>query len=345
MPSANRFYWIAQFFGWSAYAALIVLAAYAQGAEQLNKDLIFSLALLVFFAILGTHFMRYFFIRLNWLALKAGPLVPRVLIASLLCAIFIASGTTLITKASEGKQVLEIPLLETVINILATLVLILFWNAIYFTYHFFQKSRKQELSNISLEASKNEIELKNLRAQLNPHFLFNSLNSIRALIELEPSKAKDAVTTLSSLLRSSLLMGKESLVELQEELEMVKNYLDLEKIRFEERLTVNWDLDPTLNSFKVPPFILQMLAENAIKHGISNLIHGGTIEIKTHKVGEEVHIQVSNSGKLGSSTDTGIGLMNTKRRLDLQFKGLVEFSLCQEQDMVSAKLVFKHIEV
>ncbi len=344
MLTANRFYWIAQFFGWSAYAALIILAAYAQGTDRINVNLLVNVALLVVLAIAGTHIMRSFFIRLNWLELKPGPLLPRILIASIACSLLIATGSTVITVILEGKKLANRSLLEFVINILGILVLILFWNAIYFTFHFFQKSKKQELNNISLEASKNEIELKNLRAQLNPHFLFNSLNSIRALIEIEPAKAKEAVTTLSNLLRSSLVMGKESLVELQDELEMVKNYLDLEKVRFEERLTVVWDLDPSLNSFKVPPFVLQMLVENAIKHGISNLIHGGTVEIKTYRKGEEVHIQVTNSGQLGNNTDTGIGLVNTKRRLDLQFKGLVEFSLNQEQDKVCAKLIFKTME-
>jgi LytS/YehU family sensor histidine kinase len=288
--------------------------------------------------------MRYLFIHLNWLELKAAPLVPRVLLASLFCALFVTAATTVSTLIIRKSEIQELALLKTVINILAILVLILFWNAIYFTFHFFQKARKQELSNISLEASKNEIELKNLRAQLNPHFLFNSLNSIRALIELDPTKAKEAITKLSGLLRSSLLMGKENLVELKDELEMVRNYLDLEKIRFEERLTVNWDLDPELNRYKIPPFLLQMLAENAIKHGISNLIQGGTVSIVTRRYGDEVHILVENSGTLGGEADTGIGLVNSKRRLDLQFKGMVEFTLHQEEEKVKAELIFKQFE-
>jgi two-component system, LytTR family, sensor kinase len=285
--------------------------------------------------------MRMVFLRLGWLEMKLGPLVPRILIASLICSVFISAGTKVVAIAIDPNELENTSFLGLLINVLAMLVQVLFWNAIYFTFHFFQKSRKQELSNISLEASRNEIELKNLRSQLNPHFLFNSLNSIRALIEIEPGKAKDAVTTLSNLLRSSLILGKENLASLGDELDMVANYLDLEKIRFEERLNVKWNTDATLNDFQVPPFILQMLAENAIKHGISNLINGGDILIETKKEGESLIIRVVNSGELTGRTDTGIGIQNTRRRLDLQFKGTVDFELKQENNNVIAQLTFK----
>jgi LytS/YehU family sensor histidine kinase len=281
------------------------------------------------------------FIRLKWLELRLTPLIPRVLISSLLCSLSISFSTTLTSILIDPKEKETLTTLDIIINVFAILVLVLFWNSIYFTFHFFQKSRKQELNNISLEASRNEIELKNLRSQLNPHFLFNSLNSIRALIDLEPSKAKESVTTLSNLLRRSLILGKENLVSLEEELEMVSNYLELERIRFEERLEVKWDLDSTLRTFQIPPFSMQMLVENAIKHGISNLMHGGTIIIQTKKELENVIISVSNSGKIGGSIDTGIGIENTKRRLALQFKDSAEFELFERDNMVIAQLTFK----
>jgi LytS/YehU family sensor histidine kinase len=196
---------------------------------------------------------------------------------------------------------------------------------------------------LSLESSRNEIELKNLRSQLNPHFLFNSLNSIRALIDIEPSKAKISVTTLSNLLRKSLILGRENLVRLDEEIEMVSNYLELEKIRFEERLEVKMILDSELDDFMLPPFSLQMLVENAIKHGISNLVDGGEIIIETKKVVDVIIISVTNSGEIinGSDLEKGIGIENTKRRLALQFKDSAEFELTQSGKKVIAQLIFK----
>jgi LytS/YehU family sensor histidine kinase len=336
----KRVYWVAQITGWSSYMALIILATYADDPSKVDFPILMNILSLIVFSIGGTHLMRMVFLRLGWLDMKLGPLVPRILASSLVCSVFIAVSTKIIAYAIEPNELDKTTFLGILINILAMLVLVLFWNAIYFTVHFFQKSRKQELNNISLEASRNEVELKNLRSQLNPHFLFNSLNSIRALIEIEPEKAKEAVTTLSNLLRSSLLLGKENLVRLGDELEMVSNYLDLEKIRFEERLNIKWKTDPSLNDFMVPPFILQMLTENAIKHGISNLINGGDIMIETSKEDGKVIIRVVNSGQLTGKVDTGIGIQNTKRRLDLQFKGMVDFELKQVSSQVIAQLKF-----
>ena len=166
------------------------------------------------------------------------------------------------------------------------------------------------------------------------------------MIDLEPAKAKVSVTTLSNLLRKSLILGKENLVDLNEELEMVSNYLELEKIRFEERLEVKWNLDESLSDFQIPPFSMQMLVENAIKHGISNLVNGGVITIETRRLDDKVLIAVSNTGELieqtEESTGAGIGLENTKRRLALQFKGAAAFELIQKENEVVAQLIFNH---
>lgn len=281
------------------------------------------------------------FFKLGWLEIKLPPLFPRIIISSLICAILIVICTNLISLVTDIGVDEPISSLKILIEILSNSVLVLFWNALYFTYHFFSKSRKQEINNLSLEASRNEIELKNLRTQLNPHFLFNSLNSIRALIEIDPSKAKASVTTLSNLLRKSLMFGKLNLVPLSEEIEMVSNYLDLEKVRFEERLTVKWELDDQLNSFMIPPFSVQMLVENAIKHGISSLIEGGEIAIKTIKSDDEISITIENSGTLKTEIDLGIGIENTRRRLDLQYNGKAKFHLVEKDNKVISSITFK----
>jgi len=343
MSTTKRLYWIAQLIGWTSYVALIFLASYADNPHQIDLVFILNIISLIFFGILWTHLMRVSFFKLEWLDLRLAPLIPRVLISSLICSILIAVSTTSLSLLIDAKEKDNLTLLNIIINVFAVLVLILFWNSIYFTFHFFQKSRKQELNNLSLESSRNEIELKNLRSQLNPHFLFNSLNSIRALIDIEPSKAKVSVTTLSNLLRKSLILGRENLVTLDEELEMVSNYLELEKIRFEERLEVNMILDANLKDFMLPPFSLQMLVENAIKHGISNLVEGGEIIIETNKTGEIVTISVTNSGEIIDEInfEKGIGIENTKRRLALQFKDAAEFELFQDGNNVIAQLIFK----
>lgn len=347
MTTSKRLYWLAQFIGWTSYVALLMLATYANNPEKLDLKLVANLFSLIFFGITCTHIMRIFYFRMHWLELRLAPLLPRVLLGALMTSLAISATTTTFSVMIDAKEIETLTFLNIVIHVFSILVLVVFWNSIYFTYHFFQKSRKQELNNVTLEASRNEIELKNLRSQLNPHFLFNSLNSIRALIDLEPAKAKVSVTTLSNLLRKSLILGKENLVDLNEELEMVSNYLELEKIRFEERLEVKWNLDDTLGDFQIPPFSMQMLVENAIKHGISNLVEGGIITIETKRLEGQVFIAVSNTGELSTDfnsdeTGAGIGLENTRRRLALQFKGAAAFELIQRNNEVVAQLLFNH---
>lgn len=341
MKSSRYLYWSAQILGWVLYGILIFLAFYVEDPREINSTLFLHITSFISFAILSTHLMRRLFFKWNWLDMKLPPLFPRIIISSFICGIIVATATNITALLINRHDASSISFLKIFIEILANTVLILFWNALYFTYHFFSKSRKQELNNLTLEASRNEIELKNLRTQLNPHFLFNSLNSIRALIEIEPVKAKNSVTALSNLLRKSLMMGKHNLVSLEDEIEMVSNYLDLEKIRFEERLVVKWDLDEKIKDFLIPPFSIQMLVENAIKHGISTLIKGGEICIKTKKNEESIVITVENSGILKKEVDLGIGIENTQRRLALQYNGNAHFDIKQEESKVISSITFK----
>jgi two-component system LytT family sensor kinase len=335
MASAARLYWAAQFIGWLSYGILVFLAAYAETPEKINTSFVINVFSLVFLGMTSTHLMRNYFIRSQWIDVKLFPLIPKVLIASFICSVGIVFGTEMLSFLVYEQP---FDILDVLLSVFAVLILVLFWNSIYFTYHFFQKSRQQELRNLSLEASRNEIELKNLLSQLNPHFLFNSLNSIRALIDIEPGKAKYAITTLSALLRKSLLFGKEELVSLSAELELVDHYLQLEKMRFEERLDIKWELDEGLNSILIPPFCIQALAENAIKHGVSRLMNGGAVTIRTHGDSEKLNIEVRNTGQLGPKTSSGIGIKNTKRRLDLIFRGSASLELTESGNEVIAKI-------
>ncbi len=335
-------YWIAQLVGWSAYAVLIVIALYSSDPSRIDIFLFARIIGLILFGILITHIQRLIILKNNWLNLKLGALIPRLLVTSILSSLAITGLTYLlgrVIKPADTDSVLSVA--DVIGNAFSFLILVLFWNAIYFTYHYFQKSRKQEISNLALEASSKESELKNLRSQLNPHFLFNSLNSIRALVDIDPVKAKTSITTLSNLLRQSLVMGRESKVTLESELNIARNYLDLEKIRFEDRLVVNWRIDDSLLEFELPPFVLQMMVENAVKHGISKLKDGGSIDILTKKEGDKVFLEVLNTGKISSEVDLGVGIRNTEKRLALQYGTKAKFSLEEKDGLVLAKIEFE----
>lgn len=340
--NTKRFYWLAQLIGWFSYCGLIVFSVYNKDPSKIDTIFLLNVFVLITAGISVTHLQRTFYIKMGWLGMRLPRLIPRLLISSFISSILIAAidnGSDYLTGLIEADQA-SFSISQMVVNILATLLLVLFWNALYFTFHFFQKSRKQEISNLELEASNKESELKNLRSQLNPHFLFNSLNSIRALIDEEPKKAKMSITTLSNLLRQSLVLGRENLVALESEIDLAKSYLELEKIRFEERLDVEWSLTPGLESFQIPPFSLQMMVENAIKHGISNLKDGGSVKISALETDNEIIIIVENSGTLKGIVDLGVGIQNIKQRLALQYGNGAEFSLREESRSVIAQMNF-----
>jgi two-component system LytT family sensor kinase len=340
---AKRFYWLAQFIGWTAYCGLLSLSVYTNNPSHLDSVFFFNIMVIIVSGIAVTHLQRFMFLKLGWLSFKLPRLIPRLLLSSFFFSIIIAIIDLSTDYMSNINSIRENPIeISTVIvNVFSILLLVLFWNAIYFTFHFFQQSRNQEVHNLELKASNRESELKNLRSQLNPHFLFNSLNSIRALITVEPEKAKVSITTLSNLLRQSLVLGRENLVALENELDLAKSYLELEKIRFEERLSIEWELAPGLELFEIPPFTLQMLVENAIKHGISNLKDGGVVRVKVIENNEEVVIEVKNSGNLADIVDLGVGIENIKQRLLLQYGAGAAFDLKEKEDFVYATMRFK----
>jgi sensor histidine kinase YesM len=335
MWSAKKLYWIIQFLGWGAFCLLIGFTNYTQG--DFTSRTAYKLIELFLLFLIITHTSRYILLRFDWLNLKLTPLIPRLIGLNFLSSLALILLSYLSSKFIYTADDFEFILNEFVVNTIVYSLFFMLWSAIYLSYHLLNKSRHQEIRNLQLEASNNEIELKTLRDQLNPHFLFNSLNSIRALIEEDPKVAKSAVTTLSNLLRRSLNMGKHSKVTLEEELRLVQEYLELEKIRFEERLTLSIRVNAD-QQLLIPPFIIQTLAENAIKHGISNKTNGGELTIWVDETLHSLIIQVSNPGSLNREDPEGIGLINTRRRLYIQFGKQAKIDLHEEDDLVIATI-------
>lgn len=342
MFKARKTYWLAQIGGWALLSLLIFFASISTDPNVNLKLISISTACFFVYGIILTHFMRFFYIKMGWLKMRLTNIILPVILTSIVFSIFMSSLNNY-TSLYLSNKAKDITPTEVVLDIAATLVFFILWNSVYFTFHFFQRSREQEVNNLQLTASHNEIELKNLRSQLNPHFLFNSLNSIRALIDLDPNQAKDNVTKLSGLLRKSLILGKEQLVSLEEELAIVKDYLDLEKVRFEERLNIEVILEPGINEVQIPPFILQTLVENSLKHGIGNLVNGGSVWIRTKKRGNSLRLEVENDGKLIHSATKGIGIENTERRLELQYKGKASFSIKELDNRVLATIEINEV--
>lgn len=209
-------------------------------------------------------------------------------------------------------------------------------------FHLFlsnRKAQKKELELANAEMSLKTAELENLKNQLNPHFLFNAINSIKALTIFDPELARQALTELSQLLRTSLSMGNQQLVPLSMELTLVRDYLFLEKIRYEKRLDYSFDIKPETLSLSIPPMSVQLLVENAIKHGIGKNKLGGKLRIISDYSQNIFTLKVINTGKIVSTaSEDGVGMKNLQKRLFLNFQDKASFTLTQKDDYVEATI-------
>lgn len=176
-------------------------------------------------------------------------------------------------------------------------------------------------------------------SQINPHFLFNCLNSVRALIVEDPAKAQAAVTALSELMRYSMQASRVATVPLETEIEMVRTYLSLEEVRLDERLVSRFEIAADTRPVPIPTMLVQLLVENGVKHGIERLPDGGTISIASWLDEATLHIRVTNTGKLVvRAGSTRIGLVNARERLRLLYGDQASLALREDARSVIADL-------
>jgi two-component sensor histidine kinase len=207
-------------------------------------------------------------------------------------------------------------------------IIIALWLLLYMVWHYLERNRKDELDKLNLEKTVKELELNTIKSHINPHFIFNSLNSIRALVDENPQRARTAITELSNILRSSMQVEKMETVPLRKELDIVKDYLALEHMRFEERLRIEMDIDEDTLEQPVPPMMLQTLVENAIKHGISKKIKGGVVRVISRFTDNHFELIVQNTGMLDEvMVSEGFGLKSTRDRLNFLYHGKADFQI------------------
>jgi hypothetical protein len=186
-------------------------------------------------------------------------------------------------------------------------------------------------------------ELESLQARINPHFLFNTLNSIAALIREDPARAEAVTLQLSALFRYTLQAPRQGLVSLEDEITIVRGYLGIEQERLAERLTYEIAVDESLYDVRVPALVLQPLVENAIKHGIAQEVTGGTVRVRGWREANRVHLTVTNTGAARSRAQgTGEGLDSIRRRLRATFGRDSDLTLSSRDGVTEARLSFTH---
>ncbi len=327
-PRPGRLYWICQCGGWGGYALLQITGA----VNYLGLDWQPALrdgALLYGCAFLATHLLRAFMKRRRWDALSRGRLTMHIIGAGLVLGAVLGTVSNFTSLGAiqdpgmlDGKLAWHVgEHVVLLLNILNWACIIMLWLAIYFGVHAFRQYTTAELRQSELTRALQLAELRLLESQLNPHFLFNALNTVRSLIAEDPRKAQGAVTRLANTLRYTLASGRAELVTLEQELDTVKDYLELEALRFEDRLRMEWDVAAAARGVRIPVMLLQTVVENAIKHGIADLPEGGVLRIHAGLQDGALVMEVQNPRpqKPASGKGEGIGLRNAAERLRLLF--------------------------
>ncbi len=306
---------------WSGYAGLSMAMIASFGA------LSGSLAFVMIFVAAGlwacSEALRALALRRGWLDLPAPSLLLRLFLLPPLFAFGLQVLTYLVNWAGLSLGLLQFPpgmprggvvMLSYTMN---TSVLLWLWLAVWMGVQMLNRWRSGEIAKWQAETAARELELQVLRAQINPHFLFNALNNLRALINEDPARAREMLSRLSNTLRHTLQHSAKERVPLADELAVVRDYVALEQLHHEERLRVDWQVDPATDGASVPPMLLQLLVENAIKHGIARTAGGGVVDIALQRDGARLAVAVSNPGQWapGSSDSTGLGLAHLRERL------------------------------
>lgn len=323
----NTLYWTCQIGGWFLFV-LLEFIGYGN-LYGFNELLVLNVAINFLAGIILTHYYRVFIIKMKWINRPMPQLIPRAVLG-------IITISVLLTLLNIYLDRYTVPLLQQlpvdwvlIINYLFNWSkYILLWALVYHLFQYWERSLEAEKERYQLQAVIKENQYQNLKTQLNPHFLFNSLNSIRTLVDYNPEQSKEAINRLSGLLRSSLQMSKQKTVTLKQELDTVKDYLAIEKIRFDERLKESYHIPEAALQVQVPPMMLQTLVENAVKHGISKSKSGGFIKLEAVLTRFHLHIEIHNSGRFDpKETDSGLGIENTRERLKILYEDKAAFSI------------------
>jgi hypothetical protein len=338
----HRLYVLCQLMSWGGLTGMQLF--YQDAVDSRSTTPVHDQAILVMIMLQGlllTHYSRLAIQRWGWKQLGWAALLPRVAAMSTVMSMIwslVGFGYVYAVLGEPWKAKFAPAFVITTATINGVL-LFTGWFCVYFIYHAFERLRRMQLDQLQLAASVKEAELRALKSQVNPHFLFNSLNSLRALIDEDAPRARESVTRLANMLRYSLQSGQQETVSLEEEIRIVEDYLALEQIRHEDRLRVRWAVTDEARSRAVPPMLLQTLVENAVKYGISTRREGGEVAISADIESDHLHIAVSNPGDLASTpsavaaragSSTGVGLRNASERLKLLFGDRARLTLTAE---------------
>jgi sensor histidine kinase YesM len=316
---------------WTPVLALLVSVSHAAGTPWLDALAVFAPAIFVFA-----------FICLSpWPICRARPLKPSAVPGLMVTFIVAGSvgslalvGTAAVMAAAISKPGVLAGEMVGVVFLIGILLYLLS-TGLHYAMLAAEASRDAERRAAEARTLAREAELQSLRIQLNPHFLFNSLHSISALATIDGRRARDMCLRLAGFLRSSLGLGDRPSIPIREEVQLARSYLEVEQVRFGDRLRVEAEVDPACENCGIPPLLLQPLVENAVKHGIAGLVEGGAVRLAARRDGAAVAIVIENGFDLEAPPrrDLGMGLNHVRRRLEVRYGSEASFDAHAEGAM------------
>ena len=316
-------FWWANAGLWSCYLGLSLGMGIAYRGNWSGGTLIYVMVALGLFA--GSAAIRAWALRHAWLQRDLLGITWRMTLAVVIVAAAIQLATAAVLLPAVAWEWVKLPGQRAyyrpidIFNYwLSTAIVLSVWCALWTGRRALQRARHSEMAQLRAEAQRATLEHQALRAWLNPHFVFNALNNLRALINEDPVRARDMVTHLSSTLRHALVHTDGGWVTLAEEWRVVQDYLAVEAIHYEDRLRVHTDIEPAALSARLPPMALQLLVENAIKHGIAVHPGGGELTIRVRLDGGRLRVAVDNPAAHDASSEGhGIGLAYLRAQLGI----------------------------
>ena len=341
-------FWVINISGWILLTIVYLLLYYPSYLK--DPKIVLGIILNKFTGFLCSVALRYFYKKINYKSYSIIKLVLGGMFISLIASHLWFFLDFIISIPSQGlKGLIDSYFIFNVYlrTIWSGFFTLYFWSTLYFVIKFWiewTEQKKQTEQAILLAQS---AQLQMLRYQVNPHFLFNALSSLRALVRINQKKAEEMILQISKFLRYSLVTKKNNQVLLGEELEAIGHYFDIERVRFEDKLQIQLGIDPKANEFLIPSFLIHPIIENAIKYGMDTSPMPLNIQLIAKVAGSVLQLDIINTGhwvnegEKRSNNGTGTGLKNVKQRLDLAFPNRNSFKIIKNQSKVHIKIIIE----
>ncbi len=351
--NSNKLFWILQIGGWGVYFILytFILHMNSKKGFQLDSFLLYMLTYVIaFLCTVGLRYAYRYYYKNNEKLIYIPVLI---FIATLVTAGVLHFVDLYVSHYFWGEE--GIAILKKRLNFFwfvktqyLHMILLAGWSSLYFALKYAMDWQKEKLRSKDAEAMAQKAQMEMLRYQLNPHFLFNSLNSIRALVDENQAHAKEMITELAEFLRYSLLHKDTTFVTLLNELEAVKHYFSIEKKRFEEKLEIKYNIDDNVRNVQILSFLLHPLIENAVKYGMKTSTMPLKISVSAQKTGVGLMLEICNSGKWidpngdeKHSGGTGTGLKNVEKRLKNAYQNGYRFEVLKDEKNICIRIEIK----